>query len=447
MAGIVAVAPILLPRAAQAQQPDRYLLDQYFGQGTPGYGQEMGTTVLSRARPQYDPLGVRVGDFIVRPEVDESVGYNSNFIGQVPPQASFFEETNAVLRFNSDWARNSLGGEVTVTDTRVPSIPNQANTQWTASLGGTYQIGTDILTVAASHLNLYESPTALDVTSFNRPGVLYSAPIPFTMNDVRVSYAADFGRITLTPDFDYTNLTFSNAPLYGLNGFVIPPPVNGFVLGVPTTQSYRDRNLYEAGLTTRYEFAPLRDALLIVRDTSIQYVSSAQIFGPNRSGNALEALAGLDYASSAVWRYRVLAGYELRQFSNYGSHAAPIFEATVIWQPTGLTTVTGRGLRTIEDAADENLAGYVYTSGRLEVDHELRRNILLTGYGSIQHADYLQSNGGNETFYGTGAAVTYLLNRHVHVALSYDFVDHNGQNGFGPDYLQHIGLLTLRLAL
>jgi hypothetical protein len=43
--------------------------------------------------------------------------------------------------------------------------------------------------------------------------------------------------------------------------------------------------------------------------------------------------------------------------------------------------------------------------------------------------------------------VTWLLNRNVHLALTYDWLDHNGVHGFGPNYLQNVGLLTLKLAL
>ncbi len=75
--------------AAQAQLADRYMLDNYFPSGIPGYGAEPGTTVLSRARPFYEPLGVRVGDFIIRPEVSESLGYNNNVTGLTPSQGSF----------------------------------------------------------------------------------------------------------------------------------------------------------------------------------------------------------------------------------------------------------------------------------------------------------------------------------------------------------------------
>jgi hypothetical protein len=444
----LATVAVLTPMAAYAQMPGRYMLDQYFLQGVPGYGTELGTTVLSRARPEYDPLGIRVGDFIIRPEVDESVGYNSDVIGQIPAQGSLIEETNASLKFSSDWARNSFGGAFSVTNEQVPSVPNQAQTSWSGGLGGTYQIGSDVLTLGATHLHGFIEPYGLDVATFNRAGATYFAPVPYDVNDVRLSYMFDFGRFSLTPAFDFSNVTFGSTTFFGLNGFVPPAPVNGFVLGVPQNWNYLDHNSYEGSLTFRYEYAPLRNFILVVRETNIQYISSnANIFGPNRTGNAIDVLAGLDYTASAVWRYRVLVGYEVRQYDNYPTHSSPVFEGDIIWQPTGLTTVTLKAVRTIEDAVDENVAGFNYTSGRLQVDHELRRNIILSGYGAIEHAYYLETSGGNETFFGAGAGVTYLMNRNVHLALTYDWVDHNGQNGFGPNYLQNIAMLQLRLAM
>ena len=439
---------LLLPLAAQAQMPDRYTLNNYFVSGIPGYGTQLGTTVLSRARPEYDPLGVRVGDFIIRPEVDESIGYNSNVIGQVPAQGSFIEQTNASLKFASDWARNSLGGAFTVTNQQVPGLPSQNTTSWSAALGGTYQIGNDTLTLAASHLNAFIMPYGLDVVSFNKPGVLYFAPIPYSVNDMRVSYQATFGNFSIVPAFDFTNVSFGTTQYFGLNGFAPPPSVNGFVDGQPENLNYLNHNIYTGSITARYEYAPLRDVLFVVRDANVQYATSdPTLYGPNRSGNAIDMLAGLDYTADAVWRYRALVGYEIRQYANFPTHSSPVFEGNVIWQPSGLDTFTLEFLRTIEDAVDVDIAGFVLTSGRLQWDHELRRNILLTAYGSIQHANYLQTNGGAETFFGTGAGVTYLMNRNVHVALTYDWIDHNGVNGFGPNYLQNVALLQLKLAM
>lgn len=439
---------LLLPAAALAQVPNSYMLDQYFSQGVPGYGTELGTTVLSRARPEYDPLGIRVGDFIVRPELDESVGYNSNVIGQVPAVGSAEVVTDANLRFASDWATSSFGGAFNVTNTQVPSLPNQNTTSWSAGLGGTYDIGADTLSLAATHLSAFILPYTIDVISFTRPGVMYFTPIAYSLNDVRVGYTKVLGALSLTPAFDFTNVTYGTTTYEGLNGLVLPPPVGGFVLGAPENQSYLNHDIYQGSVTARYEYAPLRDFIAVLRGSNIQYTSPGNgQFGPSRTGNAIDALVGLDYTANAVWRYRVLVGYEVREYQNYPTHSAPVFEADVIWQPSGLTTVTLKGVRTIEDAVDLDVSGYTLTQGRLQVDHELRRNIILTGYGSVVNAQYINTGGGAETFFGAGAGVTYLLNRNVHLALTYDWLDHNGVHGFGPDYLQNVTMLQLRLAM
>ena len=41
------------------------LLAEFFPDGVPGYGAAPGVTVASRARPEYDPPGVRVDSFVV----------------------------------------------------------------------------------------------------------------------------------------------------------------------------------------------------------------------------------------------------------------------------------------------------------------------------------------------------------------------------------------------
>jgi len=439
---------LMLPLAARAQIPNSFLLDQYFSQGVPGYGTQLGTTVLTRERPEYDPLGIRVSDFILHPELDESVGYNSNLIGQQSAIDSFAEQTSASLRVGSDWKRNSLGGELSVTNQIYPALTSQNQTSWSIGAGGTYEIGRDVVSAAVTHLRAFLEPYGVDVVTFNIPGVLYSAPLPYDVNDVRLGYTSAFGRLSLTPAFEFTNVSLGTTTYYGLNGFVPPPPVNGFVAGAPENASYLNHNVYLGSLTARYEYAPLRNFLFVVRGADISYKqSNTLLYGPNRSGSAFDALVGLDYTASGVWRYRALVGYEWRQWDNYSDQSAPVFEVDVYWQPSGLDTVTLRGLRTIQDATNADVSGYTYDLGRLQWDHELRRNILLTGYGSIQNAAYPNTNNGSQIFFGAGASATYLMNRMVHVALTYDWINSHGQNGFGANFAQNVVLLQFRLGL
>jgi hypothetical protein len=99
-------------------------------------------------------------------------------------------------------------------------------------------------------------------------------------------------------------------------------------------------------------------------------------------------LVGLSDDRDALWRYRLLVGWEERQFAArvYHRHDAPVAEAELIWSPSGMTTVTGTLTRSIEDAAREGVAGYTYTAAALTLDDEYDRDILVQATGGLQQA-------------------------------------------------------------
>ena len=244
----------------------------------------------------------------------------------------------------------------------------------------------------------------------------------------------------MLPRFDYTQLRFAPA---------------SFGPGPLQSQSFNNRNIYTGDLETRYEFSPQRNAVLEVRGIGTDYVSATAVV-PTQNSMGYDVRAGLDYAGSGVWRFRALMGYELRAFqsSAYAQRASPVGEADVIWTPTGLTTVTGRVARTIEDSNSAAVTGYDYTSALLAVDHEYLRNVLLRGYLGFQHADYVGTNA-SETFYQLGLGVTWLVGRNLRLELSHNFVDHVGDSGGQPatfpvkggTYLQNISLMQARFQL
>ena len=434
LAGGAALAAVMLGSAgaARAQPVDRYLLDRYFPEGVPGYGAEQGVTVTSRTRPEYESDGVRAGSFIIRPQASESIGYNDNVLGTRQGAGSFVANTEASIGATSDWSRNSLGALLSVDNSQYPSVTSQNQTNWTASLGGTYDIGRDKAVLAGTHISAHESPTDLAAFPFEQP-------LPFTLDTVHAGYIAQLGRFQVIPGFDYTRIRFSD----------------GTVAGITASQAFRNSDIFQGSVQTRYEFAPLRNAVVEVRGSGTNYVNP--IAGqPSRDSNGFAVLAGLDYVVNGALRYRALVGYEARTFSApYKNHSAPIAEANVIWTPTGLTTVTGRFVHTIEDVSDISTEGYNYTSARVTVDHELYRNILLRGYVGLQRADYVGFNF-NQTLYQGGAHATWLLNRNIGLTLSYDITDRQGSKNLpaaatglvnGGNYVQNLYLLQLRFHL
>ena len=190
----------------------------YFPTGIPGYGQSLGVTVLSRVRPLYEEQGVRVGSFVVRTDLDENIGYNSNVLGFRGSPGSAMVETNPSISVNSDWSRNALGASFSLDDQRYLSTPSQNQTNWTAGIGGAYTIGRGDLTVAYSHANQNESPTDIGAPAT-------ATPIPFTVDDFRTSYTFDLGRVKITPNFEYSLYRFGSAQVIGQPG---QPGLPGF---------------------------------------------------------------------------------------------------------------------------------------------------------------------------------------------------------------------------
>ena len=237
------------------------------------------------------------------------------------------------------------------------------------------------------------------------------------------------GRITLTPQIEFSAYRFDSVG----SADDASNPV------------FLNRNAIQGGLTTQYELAPRRNLVLSVSGVRQLYVNTAP-GQPARNSRGGTALAGFDYAANALFRYYLLAGYQLRQYDSplYKTHAAPVVNAGVVWVPTGLTTVTVTARRSIEDSTSESLIGYTLTQGGVSVDHEYLRNILLQGSATVAYAEYEQSTV-TQTLYTVGASATWLLNRNLLLRLSETFTAR--RSNAGDNFNGNLVLLRFGAAL
>jgi hypothetical protein len=308
-----------------------------------------------------------------------------------------------------------------VDDQRYPAQSRQNQTDWTAAIGGALDIGRDRLTAGYSHLALHQTARSLDSPQLDAPGA-------FSVDALRTDATLHSGRFTFIPAFTITDYRFASVS----------------IAGVPVTQAPRDRIEFESSLTLRYDVAPLRSLVLAVRETEIHHTAAPSGI-PSTDSRGLTLLAGVDFAPSALWHVSALAGVQARTYASsaYSNDVAPVAEVNVVWQPSGLTTVTGTLDRRIEDAAEEGFVSYTLTSARLSVDHELRRDILLGAHANYDNLAY-NHGGGTSVFAGGGASVTWLTSRNLHVVGSFEHVTKTSRDGnFGDDVLMlklHFGL-------
>ena len=375
-----------------------------FPDGVPGYDNDEGVTVETRLHPEQMPLGLREGAFEFLPQLDESFGYTSNALSGPYRRGSWEVGTAPALAIASGWSRDSFGALFSVNDTRYLSLPSQDRTDVTAVVGGRLDIGEDKLTLAAAHLVQHEDQAALDTIASDRP-------IEFQLDDLRASYTMTRGRWSIEPALQATNWTYDNTS----------------IMGVPTSQAYRDRVVVQGGVTVHYELAPLRTVVFVARAIGQDYTQTPPgQASPNST--SYQVLAGIDYDDDGVWRWRLLIGGEAREFASklYPQQNNLIAEAGVGWSPSGMTTLNATISRETGDAAQEGVSGLTYTTARLTIDHEYFRDLLFRASLGLQRADFFQ--GGYQVGMTAGVGVTWVMNRSARLSFTYDQTDVRGSS-------------------
>ena len=206
-------ATTLVLRPVQAQVLNQLLPDYVSGENA-----EPDVTVVSRARTSYQSLGIHAGTFTIRPLISESLGYESNVLGLPKARGSTLLLTNASIDISSDNSHGSVNTGLVVADNRYLDLANQSFTDWTAKLGGSYNLGRDSASILFVHQNLNQTQRDLDVPQLD-------APLPFTIDTTRLNYRTTFNRLSLTPGVELARYAFSS----GLSGSTI------------YDQSYRNR--------------------------------------------------------------------------------------------------------------------------------------------------------------------------------------------------------------
>lgn len=402
-----------------------------FPSGVAGYDQELGVTVQSRLRPQYDPDGVRVGSFVIRPELDQTL-FNNSSVNGTPGSGSWGSQTGASVAVQSDWARDSLGGTIGVDHQQFFDLADESYTDWNVGLGGGYTLGDHQLTAAYSHQAYHQLGTAIG-------SIQSEAPVLDQTDTARFGYEVDLGRFEIMPDLSLSAYRFGDAT----------------VDGATFNQDFLNRDVIEGGVTTRFTATGSSGVIVMVRGMHSQYVTP-QRSQPSNNSTSFQALVGVDYQAVDVWRYSVLAGIETRSFEapQYSSRTAPIIEASAVWSPTAVLTLTGTLSRIIQDPETASTAGYILTQGSLVLDYELRRDVLLQGRTSVQDAQYMPS--GSQANVSVGGGITWLVNRNVRLSLNEDYTTQSGPGGAGSEgavearrsgqYDQNLAALAVRVA-
>jgi hypothetical protein len=342
----------------------------------------------------YDPLGVRAGAFFIFPSLTVSEAYDDNvFADSEDEDDDLITLVEPLVRAESNFSRHSLafeaGGEVAfhineededyedfygATRGRL-DITRNSNLTAGILAGRDHQDRDDV----------EDDPTE-DLSEYWR----YEGDLSFyqAFNRLNFRVGGDVRRrdYTLEEENDRDVMIY-NAIVR--TGFFVSPRINPFIQGLYNIQR-RDETPDDEGVD---------------RDSEGWGVSIGTELGFT---DLLVGEIGFGY------RWQTFEDDALDDESGFG------FNGALTWLPTQLTTVSLTAGSDFEPTDTDGAESRFRHFGELEVEHELLRNVILSGLVGYSRDDFEGIDRVDDTL-DAGAGIRYLLNRNFSIDGGYTF--------------------------
>jgi len=380
---------------------------------------ERGQTVFQRPRPDYDPIGVKVGGFTLHPFVEISETYNDNVFATNNDESDDFYTTVRVGgSLDSNWSRHSLGVAAYGSIDRYWDLTSEDSEEWGVSM--------------TSRADLSNSDTLRASTRFDRVIVGRGDPEntgnqdPEELNrtSAQLGYQHRFNRIAI-----------------GILGTVRR---SDYVAGQD-----RDQDRTEGRIATRVGYVPSPNVSFFVEPffSTRQYDRREDFGGLERDADEIGAFIGSRYDITGIITGETSIGYYTVSYDDNRVDDANglAIRSLTNWNITPLTTIIGRVSREDEATTSVNSPSKTSTRVGVAVEHELLRNVELRGSANYENEDFEDINRTDE-YYSLEFGANYLLNRNFRIGADYFFRQREAEEA-NEDYIQNRFMLTLRAVL
>ncbi|MEM1104278.1 MAG: outer membrane beta-barrel protein, partial [Pseudomonadota bacterium] len=163
-----------------------------------------------------------------------------------------------------------------------------------------------------------------------------------------------------------------------------------------------------------------------------------------RDNEALRIGVGSVFEISRLLQGEVSIGYLETQYDSpfFNDVDGIDLDIGLTWFATQLTTIRLAGGSSIEDSTIPGSSGFLNYFGQVSVDHELRRNILVSATVAYSEDDY-EGIPREDQRIGADIGIDYLMNRNIAVTARYTYQDRDSTDAQIP-FTQNIVYLGLR---
>lgn len=403
------------------------------GQTDNYYSRDKYEAVLDRMQPEFDPEPVRLGAFVVRSNAELGLTANDNvFATSNNKESDLVARVGGEFAADTDWSVHGVGLDASAYRNQYIDLSDESTTDLTARARGRLDVTRTLSLRGAVFAEDRSEPRTDFVNAFGA-----DRPVKYTRTGVTgdVDYQSD--RIRWNNGVNFAEENYKDGKVAGTGAII--------------DQDYRDRKVVSGRSRLSYAVSPNFAVFAQATATQSEY-DIQQIFAGlprSRDSKGYTVSGGVDFELTSLVRGDIAVGYlnEKKDDSFFSDVSGLSIDGRMAWFPTRLTTVNFNAGRRVVDTGAFESPSAIETSFGTRVDHELRRNIILSGYAGVSNYEYedVDRKDDNLEF---GAVATYKMNKRVHWEL---FArnrerDVSGTGVFGdPSYSQNQVGIGLKL--
>lgn len=368
-----------------------------------------------------DALGIRVGSFLLDPSIRLENGFTDNLLlEEENTNSAYIFKVAPTFALRSNWNRHAARIEVGLENaTFVDFDDNGAEGD---------DDFTDFHVTGSGQLDITRAARLSGGVGFEQnhdprgsDDVAVNALEPVVFHEVSVELEGEYkaGLVRLSPDVDFRDFSFSDSDLSN---------------GATSNNSDRDRQELRYGGEVGYEFLRGYEAFVRGEGVNIAYEEDLDDGSANRDSMGWSALTGVNVDVTRLLKARVGAGYFQRDFDAdaFSDISGFNLDASAIWSPTALTTVTFTGSRGVQETTVAGASGAVTVRGRVDVQHALRQNLVLSTFAAAGNQEF-DGIDREDLNFQVGLGASWLVTENFSANARYAF-EHEDSDSPGDSY-------------
>lgn len=324
---------------------------------------------LARFEP-FDPVGVRIGSFVLFPELETGGSYYSNVLRSPSGPGDIAADVRPSARLVSDWKRHALELRGTAVlsfhnendseDDRAYALEARGRLDVTRRTNIQATIGRDVA---------QESRSAIDANAAGERATL-------TRDRAAIAAQHRFNRLTVQLRGSVDDYAYSDVDIGG----------------VTQSNDQRDYTEYREAVRATWEFKPTISGFTEVEVNQRNYDTVATSDGIGRDSDGERYRVGVSFGSSGQkLRGEVAVGYgrQAPRDKRLQEIDGILVDANLAWRMSDLTTLSFNASTDVSETQTAGSGGVLTRSAGVEVRHAFRTYLIGTAGFTYTNQDYV----------------------------------------------------------